>query len=157
MDFMLQNPDMRLSEVARHFGYTQSWLSIIIHSDAFRSEYNRRRGLIDARVAADIPTRLRALGSRALEQMENAFDTNSASMDLAREVLQLAAKAEGIGVPKNAIQPAPAVNMTFNVTPDMLQHARERMLSIRSTVPAQDSQAPALIQQIIVDQDSEEL
>ena len=36
MNWLVCNPEKSLRECADHFGYTQSWLSQIIHSDIFQ-------------------------------------------------------------------------------------------------------------------------
>lgn len=135
MDFLLQCPHAKLGDVALHFGYTQSWLSTVIHSNAFQAELASRRGEISTRIAGDIPTRLRALGHQAIEKLEDTFEVGLATPSLAMEVLQLAAKAEGLGEKKPAAN-QPTIMQIFNgVTPDMLSNARERMVSLRVTQP----------------------
>lgn len=37
--WLLENPNKNLGECATHFGYTRSWLSIIVNSDAFQAHY----------------------------------------------------------------------------------------------------------------------
>ena len=36
LDYLLVNPSMKLGDVAKHFGMSQPWLSVVIHSDAFQ-------------------------------------------------------------------------------------------------------------------------
>lgn len=45
MDFMMANPTMHLADVAKNFGYTQPWLSQIIHSDAFQAMLAEKQGV----------------------------------------------------------------------------------------------------------------
>jgi len=100
----LQNPTMPLRAVAAHFGYTQPWLSTIIHSGAFQAHLAELQGAADERTIADVPARLRGLATAAIdklgEQLEFAEGTGPASrIDrmFVRETADMALKALGFG------------------------------------------------------------
>lgn len=44
VDYLLGHPQVSLGDVARHFGYTQPWLSSIIHSEAFQAMLQEKQG-----------------------------------------------------------------------------------------------------------------
>lgn len=69
MDWMLENPERSLRECAAYFGYTQPWVSQLIHSDVFQAKLRQRRDDIDSTIAADIPAKLRAVADIALERL----------------------------------------------------------------------------------------
>ena len=72
--WLLVNPDKSLRECADHFGYTQSWLSSIIHSDLFQAELASRQQGIAAKVADSIPEKLRRAGDIAVEKLTSALE-----------------------------------------------------------------------------------
>ena len=72
--WLLVNPDKSLRECADHFGYTQSWLSSIIHSDLFQAELSSRQQGIAAKVADSIPEKLRRAGDIAIEKLTTALE-----------------------------------------------------------------------------------
>lgn len=72
--WLLVNPDKSLRECADHFGYTQSWLSSIIHSDLFQAELASRQQGIAAKVADSIPEKLRRAGDIAIEKLTSALE-----------------------------------------------------------------------------------
>lgn len=72
--WLLVNPDKSLRECADHFGYTQSWLSSIIHSDLFQAELSSRQQGIAAKVADSIPEKLRRAGDIAVEKLTSALE-----------------------------------------------------------------------------------
>src|SRR5712664_2297763 len=72
--WMLENPEKTLGECARSFNYTQSWLSIIIHSDAFQAKFHELNGNADALVVADIPAKMRGVASMALEGLADQVE-----------------------------------------------------------------------------------
>lgn len=74
MDWLLENPERPLRDCALYFGYTQAWVSTIIHSDIFQAKLSERQGEIFAQVAQDIPSKLRATAGMALEKLAAAVE-----------------------------------------------------------------------------------
>lgn len=75
IQWMLENPSRHLRDAAEYFGYTQSWLSTIIHSDAFKQQLIKRQNQVAFQVAADIPSRLRGAAHVALEGLTRQLET----------------------------------------------------------------------------------
>lgn len=69
MNFMLLNPSLALREVADHFGYTQAWLSTLIHSDLFQAQFESRKEGIRVRVADNIPQKMRLAADLGMEKL----------------------------------------------------------------------------------------
>jgi len=67
--WMLENPNATQNECAAHFGYSASWLSIIVHSDAFQAKWRELSGKADALVLNDIPAKMRGVASLAIEAL----------------------------------------------------------------------------------------
>ena len=59
INWLIMNTDRSLRECADHFGYTQSWVSSVIHSDLFQSALKQKQMDIAIRVAESIPEKLR--------------------------------------------------------------------------------------------------
>lgn len=74
MNWMLLNPDRSLRECADHFGYTQSWLSTLIHSDIFQARLAERQEGIRARIADSIPQKMRMAADVGLEKLVTALE-----------------------------------------------------------------------------------
>lgn len=66
LNWLVLNPDKSLRECADHFGYTQSWVSSIIHSDIFQVALKEKQLAIAAKVADSIPAKLRRAADVAL-------------------------------------------------------------------------------------------
>lgn len=76
IDEILADPSISQGELAGRFGYTQSWMSIIINSDAFKEKLAERRGeLVDPRIQASISERLDAVARRALDKLLDKLDS----------------------------------------------------------------------------------
>ena len=69
MNWMLVNPDKSLRECADQFGYTQSWLSTLIHSDIFQAQLAARQEGIRARIADSIPQKMRQAADVGIEKL----------------------------------------------------------------------------------------
>ena len=74
MNWIICNPDRNLRECADHFGYTQSWLSCIIHSDIFQHELARRQETVRAAITQSIPEKLRRAGDIAVEKLTSQLE-----------------------------------------------------------------------------------
>lgn len=69
INWLVLNPEKSLRECADHFGYTQPWLSTLIHSDIFQVRLRERQEQVATRVTASIPEKLRAITDIALDKL----------------------------------------------------------------------------------------
>lgn len=100
IDVILTNPSVSQGELAEMFGYTQTWISIIINSDAFKNRLAERKGqLIDPQITASVEERLEALGKASLDRL---LDRVNSSVPL--KPLELVAMAK-LGVGNRADKP----------------------------------------------------
>ena len=76
MNWLVLNPERSLRECADHFGYTQSWVSQIIHSDIFQHALKEMQLAIGLRVADSIPARLRKVADIALDKLTTHLESN---------------------------------------------------------------------------------
>lgn len=109
LNYMLANPLVRLQDVARNFGYTQPWLSSIIHSDAFQRMMGERQDVIFHHTVLPLKEKMTHLAHVALdklgERLENENDTDTLK-DSATAML------DRIGFSPKV---APAINTTLQV------------------------------------------
>jgi hypothetical protein len=70
MDWILENPGGTLREMGAYFGYSVSWLSTMMNSDAFKAYAGERLKDVHAHVTQDVPAKMRALAEVAIERME---------------------------------------------------------------------------------------
>lgn len=123
IDVIIQNPAIAQGELAIWFGYTESWVSLIMSSDAFRARLEaRREELVDPSIRLTIEERFRALATKSLEVLQKKLDNPNVSDQLALQAAALAAKSLGLGLPKNVAPPAPE--------PDRLERIGGRLLAL---------------------------
>lgn len=97
IDVMIAEPDITQGEIATRFGKTQSWISIVIGSDAFQAALAKRRDdLLDPFLIATIEERFRGLANQSLQVLAEKLETTK-NADLALKALDISSKALGFG------------------------------------------------------------
>ena len=74
INWLLVNPDRPLRDAAAYFGYTQAWISTIIHSDVFQAKLLTRQNAVFVQVSQSIPAKLGAAVNIALERMTEKLE-----------------------------------------------------------------------------------
>ena len=100
IDMVVENPWIAQGELAKAFGYTEAWVSLIFSSDAFKERLEQRKAeLIDPTIRASIDERLRAITIRSLEVLgaKLAKHPDQVPDNLAIKAAELGAKGLGIG------------------------------------------------------------
>jgi hypothetical protein len=111
IDLIIANPGINQGEMARHFGYTEGWVSRVLASDAFQQALDDRKAvLVDPVIRATIEERFKALVYRSMDVVMRKLD-EGAGADVALKGLELGAKALGYG----ARDRAPQVNVHQSV------------------------------------------
>jgi len=145
--WLLENPGKgRLKECADHFGYTQAWISTLIHSDAFEALMGELNVNADNVVVNDIPSKLRGVAALAIEGLgecveeamndkmrllHRGFLRETADMTLAR-LGYGSSKSPGAAAPSNPLNqqnnfflgPVPA-NVLADARSRLLEHSVE--------------------------------
>jgi hypothetical protein len=133
INWLLENPHKQLRECADHFGYSQSWLSQLIHSDIFQAQLKERQEGVFVAVANDIPAKLRGLADLAIEKVSRMVE-ESEDPSLAVDVFDKALHRLGYAPQKAAQATAPVAQVNvFQVSPAELALARQ---SIVTPLPA---------------------
>lgn len=81
IDEILVNPAISQGELARRFGYSQTWMSIVINSDSFQERLAERKAqLTDPVLQASINDRLDAIARRSLDRLIERLDSPAAQI-----------------------------------------------------------------------------
>lgn len=100
-DAILQNPWIAQWELAKHFGYSESWVSLVLSSDAFQAYFAKRREeVVDPQVRATIEERMKGVLMQSINVLARKLEGPAASGELALQVMNGASKALGYGVAK---------------------------------------------------------
>jgi hypothetical protein len=97
VDLILQNPMISQGDIARTFGYTESWVSQIVRSDSFRESLAARKGeLIDPILKASLEDRINALAHRSIDILLEQLDMKG-NPEIALKALDLTTRAKNYG------------------------------------------------------------
>lgn len=141
LDYLLIHPDMKLGNVAAHFGVSQAWLSVIIHSDAFQIRLKEKDG--EQFGAVIVPLREQLMGvaqvgvSKLGEAIENASPVSDKQFiaDTTDSILK------NLGYSPKSAAPTPTTatqNNFFVVDKDALAGARAKMRTVPNTELIED-------------------
>lgn len=109
IDLIIARPGISQNELAARFGYTASWISQIISSDAFQVALAKRREqLVDPILAAEVETQFKALVSRSLDILQQKLNRPALEIpdNLALRALEIGARAAGYGAKDSGAAPA---------------------------------------------------
>ncbi|MDX2059944.1 MAG: hypothetical protein SFV24_19195 [Gemmatimonadales bacterium] len=141
IDFILANPCISQNELATHFGYTASWVSQIISSDAFQARLAERRDeIIDPTIRATVEERFKALVVRSMEILAEKLNKPSHQIpdNLVLRTLEVSAKAAGYGAKDSGPKSEVNVNVHLESLSDglvnLLQRKRKETAPIEGEV-----------------------
>lgn len=137
IDLIVSNPAISQGQIAAHFGYSQTWVSIVFNSDSFKERLEERKAeIIDPALRASIEEKLRALADLSFQVV---MDRLAAGRDaaLGLKSLDLATRALGYGASPRAVQ-----QTVVNVQPVAIVPAKE--LNSEAWKAAFDPRRPAL-------------
>jgi len=100
VDLIIANPGLSQNQIAAHFGYTPSWVSQIIASDAFQARLAERRDeIVDPTIRATVEESLKGLLIRSMDILREKLDRPAHAIpdNLAIRTAELSAKALGYG------------------------------------------------------------
>lgn len=101
IDLIIAQPGVKQSEIVKHFGYTQAWVSRIMNSDAFLARLAQRKAdLVDPSIALSIDERLRAVAAKSLDVVLEKLELVPTG-EFALEAATMASKALGYGARQN--------------------------------------------------------
>jgi len=75
-EWIIQNPGGTYKEMGGFFGYSESWLCTLVHSDMFKAHLAGRIKDIQAVVTMDVPQKMQVLALKACERMQEVLETS---------------------------------------------------------------------------------
>ena len=140
IEFMIVNPNAGLRITSEHFGLSQSWLSIIKNSDAFKALYDSKRDDHFSRLSTTLVEKIQGLAEVGIDELtkrieEENEDTPPISTPVLRDVTSTALKSLGFGQPKAAANGVQNNNQYNIVVADKegLARAREKIAHIQES------------------------
>lgn len=129
VNWLVANPDQTLGMCAQHFGYTQPWLSMIVHCDAFQARYAERCAETGSYVVHTAKNRLTNLAVRVMERAEQVIDGGGASERFLGETMKTTLSALGYTGNGGDQSPGSQQHLHVHVDAETLIAAREKALN----------------------------
>jgi hypothetical protein len=127
IDFILANPGITQRDVAKRYGYHESWVSQVMSSDAWQSAFAaRREEMVDPTLTATIEERFRGITQFSLLKLQERLERPACPDNVILKAVELGAKAMGLGGNLSQQAPAPPV--------DHLAQLANRLLDLQSQV-----------------------
>jgi transcriptional regulator with XRE-family HTH domain len=138
VNLILANRGITQNELAAHFGYSASWISQVMSTDAFQAKLAERAAEIeDPTLRATVKDQLQGLAARSLEILREKLNNQVSDIpdNLALRTLELSTRALGYGAKE---QPSVAVQVNIDSHLETLGGRLERLLE-RKQLEAQAS------------------
>lgn len=129
-DLMLAYPDMSKGDIANKMGYTQSWLSAIINSDAFIVYFDQRRAAHNQIFHQQVVSKLYKTAVKAIDKVDEALDAPDVDPRYALDAKDKLLEKLGFGAKNNQPTGALAVQNNYFVSKEFLQGARQLMSDV---------------------------
>jgi hypothetical protein len=126
IDLVIENPAISQNELAKYFGYSPAWVSVVFTSDAFKARLAARKAeIVDPVLQASLRERLEALTTRSMEVLMDKLSkpTDQVPDGLALKALEIGSKGLGLG------GNAPA--QTTIVTADRVAGLAHRLMALQ--------------------------
>jgi restriction endonuclease Mrr len=135
-DYILMNPQARLSDMGSYFGYSPSWLSTVTNSDMFKAYFAKRRGEVSTYIAQDLPKKLELAAHLATEKLIETIPTLTDPEQIVDTFDKVLHRA---GYAPNTRSQGPAIgqqNNVFYLSKEDLKQAQGRLIDAHSGQPA---------------------
>lgn len=134
IDTIIVDPAISQRDLARQFGFTEAWMSIIINSLSFQERLAERKGeLVDPKITASIEARVDALAKRALDRLMDRVEAKN-GIGMKDSDLIAAAKL-GVGNRNIAPPPPPPQHNLYVVQIPMPAATPQEWMATRSKIP----------------------
>lgn len=137
MDFLIANPAMKKGDIARHFGVSATWLSIMIHSDVFQIKLKEKSQEVFETTVVPLRDELLGVARVGVEKLGEAMENASASSDKEFIADTTDSILKNLGYSPRSAAPAaqPAQVHVAVVDSSVLAEARAKMRAIPSPAP----------------------
>lgn len=118
IDLIIAQPGISQNALAQHFGYTPSWISQVIASDAFQTALAKRREeIIDPLMRQTVEDGFKGLVARSLDILQQKLNRPALEIpdNLALRTFEIASRAAGYGVKDDSAPAQGSTTVEVNV------------------------------------------
>lgn len=133
IDVLIAEPAISQGELAQRFGYTQTWVSRVMNSDAFLARLAARKSdIVDPAIAQTLDEKFRVLASISLDVVIEKLstvrnpDTALKALEISSKALGYGARQENLNVQQNFVVAMPSKVQSPEEWALMHQHISQR-------------------------------
>ena len=118
IDLLIANPTISQNQLAAHFGYTASWVSQVMASDAFQMRMaERREQIVDPTLRLTVEENFKALVLRSLDILRQKLDQpiNKIPEQLVLRTLDIGGRLAGYGIKKDPVPQVPSTEIHLHL------------------------------------------
>lgn len=141
--WLIANPHRHQSELAQEIGYTESWVSTVIHSDMFQAAYRELCGTYHEVAVEGIGEKVNAAAMEALAAMREKIRNRACSEQFLLGATKTLLSSIGYGAPKVPESHSTHQHMHLHVSREDILESRARMEARYSSRAPSSSEAPA--------------
>jgi len=127
LNFIIANPTVPMRKVAEEFSMTNTWLSCVVHSDAFQAKLRERQEVVFHDSIMPLENRLTALAHASIDKLETALEFNQLSAPEVRKTTDMVLKSLGYGVGKTTLNVQQNNTQVLCAPSDLVAKARDRI------------------------------
>lgn len=126
LNYMVANPTEKLGDVAARHNVSQSWLSVLVHSDAFREALRKKQDEVFHPAMLTLQERLTGMAHLTLDKLGEEIDNGKLTAPQLLETSTSVLDRLGYGTKAAAPNGAPTQNNYFFEAPvNAVQRARQ--------------------------------
>ena len=128
IDLILSRPEISQAELAKQFGFTQTWISIVVNSDSFKERMAERKAeLLDPKIKASLDERVFGAANRAMDRLIDRLDSDTHGSIKTQDLVAIAKLAVA---PKQTAPAAPQNNLYVVQLPAPAQNSQAWLANV---------------------------
>ena len=130
IDMILVNPAVSQNDLAREFGFSVTWMSIVVNSDSFKERLAERKAeLVDPKIRATLAEKVDAAASRALDRIMDRLDSSMHGSIKTQDLVSIAK----LGAAPKTSAPSPTQNLFVVQLPPAAANSSDWLSSAQRT------------------------
>lgn len=137
---ILAKPQTTLRELSAKYGYTQSWICVVLRSDAFRARLAELNGGVETTILGELKDRLVTLADLGVAKLATHIE-QSEDPEFIRDTVDKVLGRLGYGVAGRGVPSIAAQQNNFFISKEDLAAARAEIVADRAAlIPTQRSE-----------------
>lgn len=104
IELIVLNPMIHQNDLAKYFGYSPTWISNVVRSDAFRELLAAKKIEVVGPLFMAMTEKMEALAAQSIDVLMEKLGVNGGNAEVALKALDITSRAMGYGVKQQGTQ-----------------------------------------------------